>query len=528
MAERNSQGHPRIYYLHHRVAGPAGRLPEMLDHAADLGFTHVLLSPPYQAGRLGDVFFPVAHDSADAALGTDLSASALIADVAKAAKDRGLALLLDLAPQQFALEHPFVEEEPDSFTVRREVAGGPVDPRLPGTPQGSAWSRLDPRSVNRLQAFWAPRLAEYAASGVAGFRAVRPTQASAGLWREMIAQARKSAPDCLFIADTTGLPRSDALALEGCGFSYVLSSLPWWDYQSSWLVEEYEALSVVAPVMAMPEAPFATRLAERVRDSRGLREAYTRALSAAAALGCGMLVPVGFEHISRRPLDATQSGPEDYDRAVAEAPFAFADVVRRINALLGESKALRKPGRLRPLTGPSAKVTGILRTPAYPRVSEEALLLLVNPDLLEPHDITSSKLRPQMGGEFGAFTEFMGGEGGRTAQDVITLAPGEALIARADRAKPVRLPRQTGKRVPKAAGASPRIIVDGLAPAVDGGRYPVKGIVGDALVVEADALMDGHEVLGVELQWRARDEEIWKRARMAPLGNDRFRGTLHL
>ncbi len=80
MAERNSQGHPRIYYLHHRVVGPAGRLPEILDHAADLGFTHVLLSPPYQPGRLGDVFFPVDHDKVDAALGSDLSASALIAE----------------------------------------------------------------------------------------------------------------------------------------------------------------------------------------------------------------------------------------------------------------------------------------------------------------------------------------------------------------------------------------------------------------------------------------------------------------
>jgi starch synthase (maltosyl-transferring) len=528
MAERNSQGHPRIYYLHHRVIGPAGRLPEILDHAADLGFTHVLLSPPYQSGRLGDVFFPVDHDAAHAGLETELTASELIADVARATKARGMALLLDLAPQQFALEHPFVEESPDSFTVRREVAGGPVDPRMPGSAQGSAWSRLDPKSTKLLQDFWAPRLAGYLAGGVAGFRAVRPTQASAGLWRELIAQARKSAPECLFIADTTGLPRSDALALEGCGFSYILSSLPWWDFQSSWLVEEYEALSAIAPVMAMPEAPFSTRLAERVRDSRGLREAYTRALSAAAALGCGMLVPVGFEHISRRPLDASQSAPEDYDRAVSEAPFAFGDVVRRVNAMLVESKSLRRPGRLRPLTGPSAKVTGILRTPADPRISDEALLLLVNPDLIEPRDVSSAKLRPQMGGEFGAFTEFVGGEGTRIEQDVITLAPGEALIARADRAKPVKLPRSTGKRAPKAAGASPRIIVDGVAPSVDEGRYPVKAIVGDALVVEADALMDGHEVLGVELQWRARDEETWKRMRMAPLGNDRFRGTLHL
>ncbi len=528
MAGQKDHGQPRVYYIHHRAVGPAGAFSGIFDHAADLGFDHVLMSPPYRPGRTGDIFFPSDHDAVHPGLETDLDAGELLAALAGEAKQRKLAFLLDLAPQQFALEHAFVEEEPECFTVRREAAGGPVDPRVPASPQGSAWSRLDPHSSSRLKAFWQPRIARYVEAGVAGFRAVQPNAASAEFWRWLIAQARGLSPDLLFIADTTGLPRSDALALRDCGFDFILSSLPWWDFHASWLAEEHAALATVAPVLAMPEAPFSTRLAERVRDRRALRGAYERALTAAVGTGSGLLVPLGFEFAARRPLDATQSAPEDFGGAAAEAPFDFGGTIRRFNKLAGDQPALRRPGHLRPLTGQSAKVTGLLRTPRDPRVSEEGLLLLFNPDLLEPQTVSAAKLRPQMGGEFGAFTLLETGEDARTSGDAIALAPGEALIAHAERASPVKLPRPAGRRAARAAGAAPRILVEGVTPSVDAGRYPVKRIVGDAVTVEADALMDGHEVLGVELQWRALDEKTGRRERMVFLGNDRFTATLHL
>ncbi|WP_349371050.1 maltotransferase domain-containing protein [Salinarimonas sp.] len=531
MAETTITKAPRIYYMHHRLVGPLGRFLEHFDRVKALGFDHVLVSPIYAPGRSGDVFFPADHDAAHPGLETDYGAHDVIRWLVEHAAERGLKLMLDVAPQSFALEHRFVEAAPDCFTVRRETPMGIIDPRHPASPQGTAMSRIVDGCGERLRDFWAPRIASYAELGVAGFRALKPSGATADLWGRLMTAARNAKPDALFIADVTGVPRPDVLELRGTPFDFTVNSLAWWDFRSSWYLDEHDALATVAPPIATVEAPFSTRLAERVRDNRGLRPAYDRALHAAAALGTGLLAPMGVEVAARRPIDAVVSSPEDYDRAAAEAPFDLTEMVQRVNRLVEATELLREPAMLRPLTGPSARVTGLLRTARDPRYAEEALLVVVNPDLFEGNDVFAAKLRGQMGGTFGAFTPVEAGAADATASagDLIALHPGEAFLAKASRATPVKVARQPGKRaVTTAATKWPRIAVDNLDPAVDEGRFAVKRVVGDAVVVEADALMDGHEVLGVELLWKAVDEDAWRRAPMEPLGNDRFQGMLFL
>lgn len=47
-----------------------------------------------------------------------------------------------------------------------------------------------------------------------------------------------------------------------------------------------------------------------------------------------------------------------------------------------------------------------------------------------------------------------------------------------------------------------RIFIEGVEPEIDGGRFPVKRIIGDKVVVEADILADGHDVLSAFLWYR--------------------------
>lgn len=77
----------------------------------------------------------------------------------------------------------------------------------------------------------------------------------------------------------------------------------------------------------------------------------------------------------------------------------------------------------------------------------------------------------------------------------------------------------------RQALAAPRIVIDRLTPCVDGGRFPVKAVVGQPVVVEADIFMDGHEVLAADLLWRAGDGG-WQRLPMRLLGNDRWRAAV--
>jgi starch synthase (maltosyl-transferring) len=79
-----------------------------------------------------------------------------------------------------------------------------------------------------------------------------------------------------------------------------------------------------------------------------------------------------------------------------------------------------------------------------------------------------------------------------------------------------------------ALGSRRSIIIERIAPELDGGRYPVKRVVGDQLVVTADIFADGHDLLDAAILLRADDETAWRRAPMRPIDNDRWSGHVEL
>ena len=73
-----------------------------------------------------------------------------------------------------------------------------------------------------------------------------------------------------------------------------------------------------------------------------------------------------------------------------------------------------------------------------------------------------------------------------------------------------------------------RAIVEAMSPAVDGGRFPVKRVVGDVVVVEADAFADGHDIVTVRLRHRTPGAAAWTEIPMDELGNDRWRAEFRV
>jgi len=71
-----------------------------------------------------------------------------------------------------------------------------------------------------------------------------------------------------------------------------------------------------------------------------------------------------------------------------------------------------------------------------------------------------------------------------------------------------------------------RVIIEGVKPEIDGGRFPIKRIIGDKVVVEADIFADGHDVLSAVLLYRKEDDPNWNEVAMEFLVNDRWRGSL--
>jgi starch synthase (maltosyl-transferring) len=80
-------------------------------------------------------------------------------------------------------------------------------------------------------------------------------------------------------------------------------------------------------------------------------------------------------------------------------------------------------------------------------------------------------------------------------------------------------------RLPAAHEPPPsRVVIERVDPEIDSGRFPVKRVVGDVVVVEASVYADGHDELSCRVLYRSGSDGLWQEAAMSALGNDRWRG----
>jgi starch synthase (maltosyl-transferring) len=68
-----------------------------------------------------------------------------------------------------------------------------------------------------------------------------------------------------------------------------------------------------------------------------------------------------------------------------------------------------------------------------------------------------------------------------------------------------------------------RAVIEGVSPEIDAGRFPIKRVVGDQVIVEADIFADGHDQISADLLYRFTGDAEWSRTPFVALVNDRWR-----
>ena len=77
----------------------------------------------------------------------------------------------------------------------------------------------------------------------------------------------------------------------------------------------------------------------------------------------------------------------------------------------------------------------------------------------------------------------------------------------------------------ESAAAGGAFHIEDVFPVIDGGRFPVKRVVGERIDVWADIYRDGHEVITAALVWRGERDREWRRVPMTFHSNDRWGGS---
>ncbi|MDL2408615.1 DUF3416 domain-containing protein [Rhizobium calliandrae] len=492
---------PRIYYVNPLLLSGRDRWSEAFDHASALGFDIVLSAPPFLKAAGAGLFSTGNYGRLDPALKLEEDAAEGLSALAQDARARGVELMLDLAIK--------------SRDTEAAKVSAPLDPRWSPTSPAMSEVRCQAPSLNEVIEEWEARLERFAICGIAGYRMLGLDSLPADGWRRLIASAKAVRPGTKCFAYTPGTDFALRSALQDCGFDGAFSSLAWWDLRESWFLEEYRLQLSFGSQIAFPEAPFGKRLAHG-SEGREIRERKSlRALHLAAELGDGLLVPMGFEFGAVLPLDPTFGRGEGLRVLKAQGSFDISADLRNLNASQRDGVDTETRFCLRFET--SNHVTAILQADRPDlRAAESARLIIVNRDLrhaaMLPGDIVHRLALPFLPVE--------------AALADHRIAPGDVTVLAAE-AHPVVAVGE-GELSLAEATASPRIAIENITPQVDGGRFPIKRIIGDTVEVEADIFADGHDLLSAALLCRACDELDWRQSRMALSENDRWQGSFFL
>jgi starch synthase (maltosyl-transferring) len=80
----------------------------------------------------------------------------------------------------------------------------------------------------------------------------------------------------------------------------------------------------------------------------------------------------------------------------------------------------------------------------------------------------------------------------------------------------------------KAVRALRRVVIEGVEPEVDGGRFAIKRTLGEEVRVRADIYADGHDSLGATLLYRPDGANAWVEVPMRLVNNDRWEASFRV
>ncbi len=335
----------------------------------------------------------------------------------------------------------------------------------------------------------------------------------------MIDSAKTASPDVVFCAENLGAPKEAVLDLAGVGFDYLFNSVKWWDFESRWLLEQYEDFRRIAPSIGFPESHDTDRLVNEL-VSAGVSESeieprYRQAYVFAAVYSAGVMMPMGFEYGWSRRLDVVETRDDQPELR----RFDLGDFVAEVNAMKKSVPAFNEEGPQRLLTNRDDPLLVLERETER---RDDRAFILVNPHEHETRAIELEALVPDFGrrGEALDLTDVSPGnrEAGGSRTTVAPLGLRILRVARAAAARPAPHPLWRSEA---------RIQIEEVYPEIDGGRYPVERVVGDPFEVWADIFRDGHDKLRAVVKHRYEDAD-WREAPFVFYDNDRWVGRFSL
>ena len=526
----------RIYNLFPNLAGPIAGWTAELPRIAAMAFNAVYVNPFHYPGFSGSLYAVKDYYRLNPRFRgkTRKSDDDLLRGFTSAAAEHGLRVVMDLVVNHTSKDSELVARRPNWFARGRDgevlspFAVDPVDPT-----RKTVWgdlAELDyrPPQQDEIVAYFEELVRHYAGLGFGGFRCDAAYKVPATVWRRLVDAAKSVAPDTLFLAETLGAQVEEVEALAEAGFDYFFNSVKWWDFESPWLLEQYEEFRHIAPSIGFPESHDTERLVTELMAAgfpeHEIEAHYRQSYAFAAAFSTGVMMPMGFEYGWARRLSVVANGKEPPEAK----RFDLQPFIAGINRMKQATPALNEEGPQRRVSRPDDPLVVLLR---QNESGAERALTLINTQERQGRDLGIDELLGAAGlidlGNRLAVGEMLPGGAERPVRGRLSIAPLEVRVLRVA-LRPARSVDIGGwNRAHRAPAHHPewrhdaRILIENVWPEIDGGRYPAKRVVGDEVAVWADIFRDGHDVIAATLKFAFEDED-WQETPFAFYDNDRW------
>ncbi|HEU5074355.1 MAG TPA: alpha-amylase family glycosyl hydrolase [Polyangiaceae bacterium] len=321
-----------IYQVFPTLLGPFTKWGAHLERAAAMGFDWIFVNPVQRPGGSGSLYSIADYFDLNPLLidpTSGLAPTEQLAQMVARANELGLKVMVDLVINHTAYDSPLVAEHPEWYVSEN---GKIANPSAMEDGRQVFWrdlAKLDwkhTRDRAGLYEYFHGVVEWLMKLGFKGFRCDAAYQVPQDVWRGLIEQARREDPDVVFTAETLGNTPDQTVETAEAGFDYIFNSSKWWDFQSHWLIEQYNLTRATCPSISFPESHDTERVATEGKSPEStLRQRYLFA----ALFSGGVLMPIGYEFGFRRRLHVVETRSEHWESSQLD----LTDFISRTNAV---------------------------------------------------------------------------------------------------------------------------------------------------------------------------------------------------
>ena len=363
----------RVYNLFPLLAGKFEAWEPHLLRAAQMGFNWVFINPVQRTGRSGSLysisdyfgFNPLFVDPL-----SPLSEAEQFKGALATAHKLGMSVLVDLVINHCAYDSPLVSKEPQWFLREN---GQVQHPFCMQNNEKVFWFDLaqfdhhksaDPEGLYK---YFTSVIEHLISLGVDGFRCDAAYQIPRRLWSRLITDTRRRHPAVLFVAETLGCTADQTRDTAAAGFDFVFNSSKWWDYQQTWLLEQYQLTREIAPSIGFPESHDTPRLAA---EYGGNVDAIKQRALFTFLFASGAMIPMGFEYGFKKPLNVVNTRPSDWEQPSID----LTDFIWKLNDLKFKYQVFREECPISLIRLDNPALLGLWKGSTHGR--KEALIVL--------------------------------------------------------------------------------------------------------------------------------------------------------